>query len=93
MSQLAKVKEAAVASGTETSNLGLIALSYNWSMYVRADNSPGNAKYLGYLDSRELYPDFKPIGFEEYMKEALQGKAKMLYADVKLEERFKDQKP
>ncbi|KAF2116486.1 hypothetical protein BDV96DRAFT_644921 [Lophiotrema nucula] len=92
VSQLARAKEAAVASGNEKVNLEVIAGSYNWSRYVRADNSPENAKYLGYLDSRELYPDFRPIGFEEFMREALQGKAKKLYADGKVEKLYNDGK-
>jgi len=70
--------------------VGVILESYNWSRYVRADNTLENARYLGYLDTRELYPDFKPIGFEEYIKEALQGKVEKPYASENLELRYKD---
>ena len=71
----------------------VIGLAYNWSKYVRADNSPENAKYLGYLDTRELYPDFKPISFEEYIKEALQGNAKKVYTDGRIERMLKGENP
>lgn len=45
---------------------------YQRSWGVRGDNTPENAKYLGFLDARELYPDFKPVGVEEYVREALE---------------------
>ncbi|KAL2823435.1 hypothetical protein BDW59DRAFT_148615 [Aspergillus cavernicola] len=48
---------------------------YPYSKYVRQDNQPRFAKYLGYLDARELYPDFKPVSFREYFEEVLAGKA------------------
>jgi hypothetical protein len=48
---------------------------YQNSKYLRGDNSPENAKYLGYIDATELYPDFKPIKFEQYLTELLAGKA------------------
>lgn len=32
---------------------------YIVSKYVRADNTMENAKYLGYVDARELYPGFQ----------------------------------
>ncbi|KAF7325439.1 Glycoside hydrolase [Mycena kentingensis (nom. inval.)] len=40
---------------------------YSYSKYVREDNTPENAKYLGYLDAKELYPDFTPTTFREFM--------------------------
>ncbi|KAJ9364962.1 isoflavone reductase family protein [Paecilomyces variotii] len=53
---------------------------YKYSKYVRQDNSPWYAKFLGYLDARELYPDLKPISFRECFQEALDGKGKNPYA-------------
>ena len=47
---------------------------YNQSKYIREDNTLANAKYLGYLDTRELYPDFNPITFERFLEELLAGK-------------------
>ena len=58
--------------------------SYSYSKLVREDNFPVNANYLGYLDTRELYPDFKPINFEQFVREVLQGKAKEPYANGQL---------
>jgi hypothetical protein len=46
---------------------------YVQSKYIREDNTRANALYLGYLDARELYPDLKPIPFEQYFKEAIEG--------------------
>lgn len=40
-----------------------------------------NAKYLGYINARELYPDFKPISFETAFKEIYEGKGETPYAD------------
>lgn len=54
---------------------------YNWTKYIRADNTRENGIYLGYLDARKLYPDFKPISFEETFKDALDHKLKKVYAD------------
>ncbi|EGY17640.1 isoflavone reductase family protein [Verticillium dahliae VdLs.17] len=55
-----------------------------WNSWgVRGDNTPETAAYLGYLDARELYPDFKPRTLEEYAKEVLAGEAKRVYAEIK----------
>jgi hypothetical protein len=58
-----------------------IAAEYQLSWGLRGDNVPEYAKYLGYLDAQELYPDFKPISFEEYTKELLGGTAVGVYTD------------
>ncbi|KAH7059091.1 isoflavone reductase [Macrophomina phaseolina] len=50
------------------------------SMYsygVRGDNTPWTAKYLGYLNAAELYPDFRPVSFEEFVKGAVAGEGPM----------------
>jgi hypothetical protein len=59
----------------------LYASEYWFSKYVREDNTRENALYLGYLDARELYPDFKPIAFEDAMKEVVEGNSVKLYVD------------
>ena len=56
-----------------------VGLEYRYSMYVRGDNDPAYAKYLGYLDARELYPEFVPRTFEAYAKDLLEGKAVAVY--------------
>ncbi|KAM0335678.1 hypothetical protein ACHAQA_000727 [Verticillium albo-atrum] len=56
---------------------------YWQSWGVRGDNTPETARYLGYLDARELYPDFKPRTLEEYAKVVLAGEAKGIYAEMR----------
>lgn len=64
----------------------LMIYGYHYSKYVRGDNTPDNARYLGYLDARELYPDFKPISFAQVIRETWEGKAKKPYADRRLDQ-------
>ena len=42
---------------------------YQVSMLVLEENTLENAKRLGYLDVRELYPDIAPLSLEEFAKE------------------------
>ncbi|KAK0664340.1 Isoflavone reductase-like protein P3 [Lasiodiplodia hormozganensis] len=74
----AKAKEAKINSEKEPDNLMNRVMrfkaDYDYSRYLRGDNQPEYAKYLGYLDARELYPDFRPITFREFVKELLEGK-------------------
>jgi len=58
----------------------LYVAQYSNSWGIRGDNTPQNAKYLGYLDARELYPDFQPAKLEDYVSDLLQGMAKKVYA-------------
>jgi hypothetical protein len=53
---------------------------YAYSKYVRKDNTPEYASYLGYLDARELYPDFKPKTFREFVVDLLDGRVVRPYA-------------
>jgi hypothetical protein len=52
---------------------------YNVSKYVRGDNTPEYAEYLGYIDARQLYPDFKPVSFENFLREVAEGKGMRPY--------------
>ena len=54
-------------------------IQYNISKFIREDGTLANAKYLGYLDARELYPDSKPISFETFLDELVGGAAKRPY--------------
>ena len=47
---------------------------YRISWGIRGDNVPEYAKYLGYLDVKELYPDMKWTPFETFVTELLDGK-------------------
>jgi hypothetical protein len=71
-----------LASEDERRKMGmeLNVKEYWLSKYVRGYNSREMALYLGYLDARELYPEFKPRTFEETFKEVVAGDAVKLYA-------------
>ena len=93
VSQVEAAKAEAAASGKTGFNATVAVLSYSYSKFVREDNCPANAKYLGYLDTRELYPDFKPISFEQFTREVLHGEAKKPYTNGRLERILKGEKP
>ena len=57
----------------------LVGLEHAYSKFGRGDNCPEYAKYLGYLDAKDLYPDFIPRSIEAYLKELLEGKAVNMY--------------
>ncbi|CAH0047142.1 unnamed protein product [Clonostachys solani] len=57
----------------------LIVHQYANQNWVRGDNLPETGTYLGYLLSKDLYPDFKFVGLRDFAKEALDGKAKPVY--------------
>ncbi|KAL5335827.1 hypothetical protein BJX70DRAFT_390435 [Aspergillus crustosus] len=54
---------------------------YQLSWGIRGDNSPDYAKYLGYLSAKDLYPEFSPIEFKEYLVSVFGGTAKGIYTD------------
>ncbi|KAK5112530.1 hypothetical protein LTR85_011222 [Meristemomyces frigidus] len=60
-----------------------VSSEYLISWGVRGDNAPEYAAYLGYVTSKELYPDFAYITFEAYLKEVLAGKGKGVYEGLR----------
>lgn len=46
---------------------------YYYSWGVRGDNQPESAKYLGYLDIKELYPDVSGRTMESFFQDVLNG--------------------
>ncbi|KAH7029738.1 uncharacterized protein B0I36DRAFT_364224 [Microdochium trichocladiopsis] len=56
-------------------SVSLTLLDYQRSWGARGDNTPENAKYLGFLSARELYPEFKPVSLERFVREALEAGA------------------
>jgi hypothetical protein len=62
--------------------LTIVGLEYAYSKFVRGENTPQYAKYLGYLDASDLYPDFVPRSFEAFAKELLDGKAAKIFDDI-----------
>nr|XP_036580294.1 isoflavone reductase family protein [Colletotrichum truncatum]KAF6788206.1 isoflavone reductase family protein [Colletotrichum truncatum] len=59
--------------------MGISLLAYDYSLWVRGDNMPENAKYLGYLDGKELYPNFQARSLEQYFKGILEGSIGRIY--------------
>ncbi|KAM5371222.1 hypothetical protein ACJZ2D_008142 [Fusarium nematophilum] len=70
----------AAQDGPQSPNFYKLAtLQYLNSWGIRGDNTPEYARYLGYLNARELYPDLKGREFEDYCKEVLDGGASRVY--------------
>ena len=65
--------------------LTLISLEYSYSKFVCGHNCPEYAKSLGYLDARDLYPNFIPRSFEAFAKELLDGRAAKIYEGMSMQ--------
>ncbi|KAF8175419.1 hypothetical protein K438DRAFT_1908802 [Mycena galopus ATCC 62051] len=63
-----------------TERPGAYAADYEYNKYVRGDNTPAYAEYLGYLNARDLYPEFQPRSFEGFLGELLDGKVPRPYS-------------
>lgn len=59
--------------------VALAQLQYWYSCGISGDNTPDNARYLGYLLAEDLYPDFKGVTLKAYAQEVLEGKGKRVY--------------
>jgi hypothetical protein len=59
-----------------------VRAQYKYTLGIRGDDVPEHARYLGYLDAKELYPYFKPVPFETFVEEMLQGKLRNHYETV-----------
>jgi len=79
LKRLAEARTSVVADPTLVGFMQLTGNEYNVSKFLRKDNTPHNAKYLGYLDARELYPDFVAKSFVEFVDELLAGKMERPY--------------
>ncbi|KAI8931457.1 hypothetical protein NX059_011783 [Plenodomus lindquistii] len=55
----------------------LTAYAYSWA--IRGDNAPKQATYLGYLLAKDLYPDVKTKGIDDFIREIVQGKGSANY--------------
>lgn len=51
-------------------------------MFVREDNTPQYAEYLGYLDATKLYPEVATTSLEDFAKQAVEGQVPVLYAKL-----------
>jgi hypothetical protein len=56
---------------------------YNYTVWIRRDNTPDNADYLGYLNGKELYPDVSFIKYKDYVREAVEGNGQPTYVNRK----------
>jgi hypothetical protein len=64
----------AIAEAKAMGSAGVLARAaseYPLSWAIRGDSTPEHAAYLGFLDGKELYPDFKPTTLEEFFREVL----------------------
>jgi len=66
---------------TPLTRIKLHQTEYNYSKFVRGDNTHQYAKYLGYLNAGELYPDFKPVAWRDFLKDLLDGKISRPYPE------------
>ncbi|KAM5529319.1 isoflavone reductase family protein [Fusarium oxysporum f. sp. phaseoli] len=82
MARVVSAQNAAEATGLEDKGAqsALAAAQYTYSTCVRGDNTPEYARYLGYLDGKELYPDLDFIPFQKYVSELIDGTARSAYA-------------
>lgn len=74
-----KAIDDALASTSPHAHYAIATHQYSWSWGIRGDNTPEHAEYLGYLDARELYPDFQPRTYESFVKDLLDGKGSKVY--------------
>ncbi|KAF7561481.1 hypothetical protein G7046_g2659 [Stylonectria norvegica] len=58
---------------------GLAVAQILYSIWFRGDNLPESAQYLGYLNAKELYPDFEHKKFEDYVQEVVGGRGDTLF--------------
>lgn len=80
--QLADAEEIIVRDPKDfRGTLGKVSAQYALSWGVRGDNTPEYAKFLGYLTSKELYPELKYRTLREYLHEVLEGNANAVYQD------------
>jgi hypothetical protein len=77
--------EARKAVEADPANVGAVmaqaGADYGYSVNVRGDNAPEYAKYLGYLDAKDLYPDLEYTKFDDFLAQLVEGKVKRVYAD------------
>lgn len=63
--------------------LQVVGGQYRRSWGIKGENTPEYAKYLGYVTSKELYPDMKFTKLDEYLKDVVDGKARGVYEQMK----------
>lgn len=76
LKKLADVEDALAKDPNDSNALfSKIINQYYYSWGVRGDNQPQAAKYLGYLDARELYPDVSGRSMRTFFQNVLNGES------------------
>lgn len=53
--------------------------TYHKSYDIQGESTPEYASYLGYLNTKDLYPDLDGISFEDFVKETLEVGLEPMY--------------
>ena len=67
--RIAATKEAWLSTRDPATHPAFAWTQYQYSMHIKGENSLENAKALGALNVRELYPDITPTTLEHVAKE------------------------
>lgn len=57
-----------------------VTKQYGYSWGIRGDNTATRAKELGYITSKELWPEMEFSSYKDYLKEVVKGVAKPVYS-------------
>lgn len=60
-----------------------LGAQYSLSWGIRGENTPEFARYLGYLDGKELYPSVEFTSYESYVQEVVRGEAQGVYDELR----------
>ncbi|KAH7160412.1 hypothetical protein B0J13DRAFT_466950 [Dactylonectria estremocensis] len=71
--------EAAEPSPDSVEFVTLAKYQYWYSCGVRGDNTPDYARYLGYVTTKELYPDMEWNSLAAYFQDVIDGKGERVY--------------
>ncbi|KAJ4258887.1 hypothetical protein NW762_007974 [Fusarium torreyae] len=72
---LTKVTSEQISKAIESGNLELwpqVILEYGYNAWSRGDNDPKKTDFLGYLDAKDLYPNFQVRNIRDNIGQALQ---------------------
>ncbi len=70
MQEIAEAKAALAQNPADVpANMMVNWAQYMYSLHILRENTLENAKRLGFLDARELYPDIPKYSLEEFAKE------------------------
>ncbi|KAM0701518.1 hypothetical protein Q7P35_009768 [Cladosporium inversicolor] len=57
----------------------VVARQYVRSWGIRGDNTPEKAEQLGYVISKELWPEMEFVKYEDFLRDVVKGEAKPVY--------------